>query len=112
MSIETILFTIVSDGPDNSTSIVKITSTSAVEGESYSLNCSADCVPACNISWRFSGSDLQSTGVLVIDKLNRSDAGTYVCTSTNYLTNKTGSDSTEIDVICEYQSSTCFTKVY
>ena len=55
------------------------------------VHCSADCNPACRITWRKTGNEsiLSMNGTLSISSLMASTSGEYVCTASRNGTYKT-----------------------
>ncbi|KAJ0000042.1 hypothetical protein NQD34_011884 [Periophthalmus magnuspinnatus] len=58
-------------------------------GQSLTILCSADSVPAATYSWVFSGEQqLNNSGLLVKSSIVKSDSGKYICEASNAVTGK------------------------
>jgi hypothetical protein len=82
--------------------------------QSYTLNetenlnqiqCTADCIPVCTITWSGSNLPAGTTSVLNLQNINRNQAGNYQCTAGNYVSNKT-SVVVNVVVQCKYYIGT------
>ncbi|XP_071094914.1 cell adhesion molecule CEACAM1-like [Haliotis cracherodii] len=70
-------------GPDTVQFNVNRDNVSAVEGDPLTVRCSADCNPACNVTWWDTSRQRMITGqreaVLYIPAVDRSVSGQYIC---------------------------------
>ena len=60
--------------------------------ETESLNqiqCTADCLPNCTMTWSGSNLPAGTTSVLSLQNINRNQAGSYQCTASNDVSSKT-----------------------
>ena len=72
--------------------------------ETESLNqiqCTADCIPVCTMTWSGSNLPVGTTSVLNIQNINRNQAGSYQCTASNDVSSKT-SVVVHVVVQCKY----------
>ena len=72
--------------------------------ETVSLNniqCTADCIPVCTMTWSRSNIPTGTTSLLNLQNINRNQAGNYQCTASNYFGSKISVNVTII-VNCEY----------
>ena len=65
------------------------------------IQCTADCVPVCTMTWSGPKLPANTTSVLSIQNINRTQAGNYQCTASNDVSNKT-SIVVNVDVKCKY----------
>ena len=65
------------------------------------IQCTADCIPVCTMTWRGPNHPANTTSVLSIQNINRTQAGNYQCTASNDVSNKT-SIVVNVDVKCKY----------
>ena len=65
------------------------------------IQCTADCIPVCNMTW--SGPNLPSgtTSVLNLQNINRNQTGDYQCTASNDVSSK-ASVVVNVVVQCKY----------
>ncbi|XP_060085338.1 synaptogenesis protein syg-2-like [Ylistrum balloti] len=68
------------------------------EGESFNRTCSAHGNPSPNVSWVQDFTTLPSTGVLFFSRIEKGDAGIYVCLAENGITSQTRTKSFRIIV--------------
>jgi hypothetical protein len=52
------------------------------------IQCTADCMPACTITWRGPNFPAGTTSVLNLQNINRNQAGNYQCTVNNDVSSK------------------------
>ena len=66
--------------------------------QSYTLNetanlnqiqCTADCIPVCTVTWSGPNLPVGTTSVLNLQNINRNQAGNYQCTASNDVSSKT-----------------------
>ena len=72
--------------------------------ESENLNqiqCTADCIPVCTMTWSGPNIPAGTTSVLNIQNINRNQAGNYQCTAGNDISSKT-SVVLNVFVHCKY----------
>ncbi|XP_060066961.1 hemicentin-2-like [Ylistrum balloti] len=88
-------------GPGGSISLSPSRST-YTENEGYPLpriTCSADCSPECNYIWSKQNEGNITVGSsLVLEQLNRSEHGLYICTARN----EVGEATKQVDIIVKY----------
>ena len=53
------------------------------------IQCTADCIPVCTMTWSGPNLPAGSTSVLNIQNINRNQTGNYQCTSSNDVSSKT-----------------------
>ncbi|GFR99302.1 hemicentin 2 [Elysia marginata] len=55
-----------------------------LEGESFTVTCMAECLPACTYTWYVGNFKYEANnGTLTIDQVSKRDAGTYTCHADN-----------------------------
>jgi hypothetical protein len=72
--------------------------------ETENLNqimCTADCIPACTMTWSGPNLPAGTTYVLNLQNINRNQAGNYQCTASNDVSSKT-SVVVNVVVKCKY----------
>jgi len=47
------------------------------------IQCTADCIPVCTMTWRGPNLPAGTTSVLNLQNINRNQAGNYQCTASN-----------------------------
>ena len=66
--------------------------------QSYTLNetanlnqiqCTADCIPVCTVTWSGPNLPVGTTSVLNLQNINRNQAGNYQCTASNDVSSNT-----------------------
>jgi hypothetical protein len=88
--------------------IIKPSTQSYILNETENLNtiqCTADCIPVCTVTWRGLNLPAGNTSVLNLQNINRNQAGNYQCTASNDVSSKT-SVVVNVDVKCKYYIST------
>ena len=91
-----------SDGP-NMVSITPLTQSYTLK-ETENLNqiqCTADCIPVCTMTWSGPNVPADTTSVLNLQNINRNQTGNYQCTASNDISNKT-SVVVNVVVKCKY----------
>ncbi|XP_050390684.1 hemicentin-1 isoform X1 [Patella vulgata] len=66
-------------------------------GESLSFNCSADCQPGCNYTWKYNNVIVSNIATYIISTISNSQNGTYTCTATNIVGSMTQSTNVEVN---------------
>ena len=91
-----------SDGP-NMVSITPLTqSYTLTEIENLNqIQCTADCMPACTMTWSGPNFPAGTTSVLNLQRINRHQAGNYQCTASNDVSSVT-SVVVNVVVKCKY----------
>jgi hypothetical protein len=72
--------------------------------QSYTLNqiqCTADCIPVCTMTWSGPNLPAGTTSVLSLQNMNRNQSGNYQCTASNDVSSNT-SDVVNVVVQCKY----------
>jgi hypothetical protein len=64
------------------------------------IQCTADCIPVCTITWSGPNLPAGTTSVLNLQNINRNQAGNYHCTVSNAVSSKT-SVVVNVDVQCK-----------
>lgn len=78
------------------------TSLTVDEGDNVlDVTCEADCQPDCFLMWITPTGQVKSNGILRLPKINRTQAGTYLCNASNDVGNMV-SDGVTINVLCMY----------
>jgi hypothetical protein len=104
------LFVSFVDGP-NQVSIIPSTQSYTLK-EIDNLNqiqCTADCIPVCTMSWSGPNLPAGTTSVLNLQNINRNQAGSYRCTASNDIGSKISVNVTII-VNCEYYGRAVYNK--
>jgi hypothetical protein len=79
--------------------------------QSYTLNvtehlniiqCTADCIPVCTMTWSVPNRPTGNTSVINLQNINRNQAGNYQCTASNDVSNKTYA-VVNVVVQCKYK---------
>ena len=65
------------------------------------IQCTADCIPACTITWSGPNLSARITSKLSLQNINRNQTGKYQCTARNDVSNKT-SFVVNVVVLCKY----------
>jgi hypothetical protein len=82
--------------------------------QSYTLNetenlnqiqCTADCIPVCTMTWSGPNLPTGTTSVLNLHNINRNQTGNYQCTASNYVSSKI-SVVVNVVVQCKYYIGT------
>jgi hypothetical protein len=47
------------------------------------IQCTADCIPVCTMAWGGPNLPTGNTAVLILQNINRNQAGDYQCTASN-----------------------------
>ena len=84
--------------------IIRPSTQSYTSKETENLNqiqCTADCIPACAMTWSGPNLPAGTTSVLIIQNINRNQAGNYQCTAGNDISSKT-SVVLNVVVQCKY----------
>ena len=92
----------LSDGP-NMVSITPLTQSYTLK-EIENLNqiqCTADCIPGCTMTWSGPNLPVATTSVLNLQNININQAGNYQCTASNDVSSRT-SVVVNVDVKCKY----------
>jgi hypothetical protein len=100
-----ILVVSVSDGPNQVIIIPSTQSYTLKETENLNqIQCTADCIPVCTMTWSGPNRPAGITSVLSLQTINRNQAGNYQCTASNDVSSKT---SVVVNVVihCKYQST-------
>ena len=53
------------------------------------IQCTADCIPVCTMTWNGPDGPAGNTSVLSLQNINRNQAGNYQCTASNDVSSKT-----------------------
>ena len=53
------------------------------------VQCTADCIPVCTMTWSGPNLSAGNTSVLNLQNINRNQTGNYQCTASNDVSNKT-----------------------
>ena len=53
------------------------------------IQCTADCIPVCTMSWSGPNLPAGTTSVLNLENINRNQRGDYQCTASNDVSSKT-----------------------
>jgi hypothetical protein len=71
------------------------------------INCTADCIPSCTTTWTGPNLSADTTSILNLQNINRSQAGVYNCTAVNEISSLT---LIKVNVIvnCKYEMSMLF----
>ena len=78
--------------------------------QSYTLNekdnineiqCTADCIPVCTMTWSGPNVPADTTSVLKLNNINRNQGGNYQCTASNVVSRST-SLVVNVVVKCKY----------
>jgi hypothetical protein len=91
-----------SDGPNQV--IITPSTQSYTLKETENLNqiqCTADCIPVCTITWHGPNLPAGTTSLLNIQNINRNQAGNYQCTASNDVSSNT-SVVVNVVVQCKY----------
>lgn len=94
--------TYFSDGPNQV--IITPSTQSYTLKETENLNqiqCTADCIPVCTMTWSGPNLPAGTTSVLNLQNINRNQAGNYQCTASNDVSSKT-SVVVNVVVQCKY----------
>ena len=78
------------DGPNQV--IISPSTQSYTLKETENLNqiqCTADCIPVCTITWSGPNLSAGTTSVLNLQNINRNQTGSYQCTASNGVSSKT-----------------------
>jgi hypothetical protein len=72
------------------------------------IQCTADCIPVCTMTWSGPNLPAGTTSVLNLQDINRNQAGNYQCTASNDVSSNT-SVVVNVVVQCKYYiySQTC-----
>jgi hypothetical protein len=65
------------------------------------IQCTADCIPVCTMTWRVPNLSADNTSVLNLQNINRNQAGNYQCTASNDVSSNT-SVVVNVVVQCKY----------
>ena len=65
------------------------------------IQCTADCNSNCTMTWSGPNLPAGTTSVLSLQNINRNQAGNYLCTASNDISNKT-SVVVNVVVQCKY----------
>jgi hypothetical protein len=65
------------------------------------IQCTADCIPVCTITWSGPNLPAGTTSVLSLQNMNRNQSGNYQCTASNDVSSNT-SDVVNVVVQCKY----------
>ena len=65
------------------------------------IQCTADCIPVCTMTWSGSNLSAGTTSVLNLQNINRNQTGSYQCTASNDVSSKT-SVVVNVVVLCKY----------
>ncbi|XP_055954365.1 hemicentin-1 [Patella vulgata] len=66
-------------------------------GESLTFNCSADCQPGCNYTWKYNNGIVSTVAIYTINSINTTHSGIYTCTATNIVGNVTKSTNVVVN---------------
>ena len=94
--------TYFSDGPNQV--IITPSTQSYTLKETENLNqiqCTADCIPVCTMTWSGPNLPAGTTSVLSLQNIDRNQAGNYQCTANNDVSSKT-SVVVNVAVQCKY----------
>ena len=69
------------------------------------IQCTADCIPVCTMTWSEPNRPAGTTSVLNLQNINRNQAGNYQCTASNDVSSKT-SVVVNVVVQCKHYIST------
>ena len=53
------------------------------------IQCTANCIPVCTMTWSGPNIPAGSTSVLILQNINRNQSGNYQCTASNEVSSKT-----------------------
>jgi hypothetical protein len=96
------LFVYYSDGPNQVTITPSTQSYTLKETENLNqIQCTADCIPVCTMTWSGPNFPADTTSVLNLQNIDRNQAGNYQCTSSNDVSSKT-SVVVNVVVQCKY----------
>ena len=70
-------------------------------GNLKQIQCTADCMPVCTMTWSGPNLPAGTTSVLNLQNINRNQAGNYQCTASNDVSSKT-SVVVNVVVQCKY----------
>ena len=70
-------------------------------GNLNQIQCTADCIPVCTMTWSGPNLPAGTTFVLSLQNINRNQAGSYQCTAINDVSSKT-SVVVNVVVQCKY----------
>ena len=65
------------------------------------IQCAADCIPICTMTWSGPNLPVGTTSVLSLQNINRNQAGNFQCTASNDVSSKTSVVVTVV-VQCKY----------
>jgi hypothetical protein len=65
------------------------------------IQCIADCMPVCTMTWNGPSLLAGTTSVLNLQNINRNQAGNYQCTASNDVSSNT-SVVVNVVVLCKY----------
>ena len=90
------------DGPNMVIIIPSTQSYTLKETENLNqIQCTADCIPVCRMTWSGPNPPAGTTSVLNLQNINRNQAGNYQCTASNDISSNT-SVVVNVVVQCKY----------
>ena len=96
----------IADGPDQAILIPAQTTYTFNNGSSFpGISCTSDCYPACTSTWykdAESNSIATTNGSLELGKLDKTDAGFYICNVTNILLSHSHTALVTLLIRCMY----------
>ena len=96
----------ISDGPDQAILIPSQTTYTLDMGSSFPrVSCKSDCYPACTSTWHKEGGSTSiatTDGLLALGKLNKTDAGVYICNVTNIQLSQAHTAQVTLHIRCMY----------